>query len=148
MQGKITVIKWVVVEVKFDSAKDGAGTPKVYDALVVDQKNSNWDEVVIEVLQLLEDGVVRGIAMDSTDGIKRWDLVTNTWEAIKVPVGPEVLGHMFNVLWKTIDGTPDYPTDAMYKLVVQGLTTNLIPFGYAIPIFESDSINVVVDETV
>lgn len=48
----------------------------------------------------------------------------------------------------TIDGTPDYPTDAMYKLVVQGLTTNLIPFGYAIPIFESDSINVVVDETV
>ena len=48
----------------------------------------------------------------------------------------------------TIDGTPDYPTDAMYKLVVQGLTTNLIPFGYAIPIFESDSINVLVDETV
>ena len=66
MNGKITVIKGVVVEVKFE--KD---FPRVYDALVVEQKNSNGDEVVIEVLQLLEDGVVRGIAMDSTDGIKR-----------------------------------------------------------------------------
>lgn len=48
----------------------------------------------------------------------------------------------------TIDGTVYYPTDAMYKLTVQGLTTNLVPYGYAIPIFESDSINVIVDETV
>jgi len=56
----------VIVEVKFE--KD---LPKVYDALVVEKKNSNGDEVVIEVLQLLEDGVVRGIAMDSTDGLKR-----------------------------------------------------------------------------
>lgn len=111
MQGKITVIKWVVVEVKFE--KD---PPKVYDALVVDKKNSNGDEVVIEVLQLLEDGVVRGIAMDSTDGLKRWDLVNNTGDAIKVPVGPEVLGHMFNVLGNTIDGTPNIKTKERHAI--------------------------------
>ena len=125
MQGKITAIKWVVMEVKFDKDSanplktdqaDGAGFPKVYDALVVDKKNSNGDEVVVEVLQLLEDDVVRGIAMDSTDGLKRWDPVTNTGDAIKVPVGPEVLGHMFNVLGNTIDGTPNIKTKERYAI--------------------------------
>ena len=48
----------------------------------------------------------------------------------------------------TIDGTPDYPAEAMYKLIVQGLTTNLIPYGYTIPIFESDNINITVNEVV
>jgi len=100
--GKITAIKWVVVEVKFTS-----DVPRIYDALLVENKNGNGDEVVIEVLQLLEDGIVRGIAMDSTDGLKRWDSVVSTGWPISVPVGEWVLGHMFNVLGKTIDGTPD-----------------------------------------
>jgi F0F1-type ATP synthase beta subunit len=47
--------------------KFSSDVPRIYDALRVENKNSNGDEVVIEVLQLLEDGVVRGIAMDSTD---------------------------------------------------------------------------------
>jgi F-type H+-transporting ATPase subunit beta len=50
----------------------------MYDALIVQQKNSNNAEVVIEVLQILEDGVIRGIAMDSTDGLKRGDTLINT----------------------------------------------------------------------
>lgn len=103
--GKITAIKWVVIEVKFSS-----DVPRIYDALRVENKNSNGDEVVIEVLQLLEDGVVRGIAMDSTDGLKRWDSVLSTGGPINVPVGEAVLGHMFNVLGKTIDGTPNIET--------------------------------------
>ena len=61
---------------------------------------------MIEVLQQLEDGYVRGIAMDSTDGLKRGDTVINTGAPISVPVGPQVLGHIFNVLGETIDGTP------------------------------------------
>ena len=101
-KGKITAIKWVVVEVKFLS-----DVPRIYDALRVEDKNSNGDDVVIEVLQLLEDGIIRGIAMDSTDGLKRWDTVLSTGWPINVPVGEWVLGHMFNVLGKTIDGTPD-----------------------------------------
>ncbi len=100
--GKITAIKWVVVEVKFTS-----DVPKIYDALLVQNKNGNGDEVVIEVLQLLEDGIIRGIAMDSTDGLRRWDIVVSMGGPISVPVGEWVLGHMFNVLGKTIDWTPD-----------------------------------------
>jgi F-type H+-transporting ATPase subunit beta len=66
MKGKITAIKGIVVEAKFEEQ-----SPKVYDALIVEPKNSNGDNVVIEVLQLLDDGIVRGIAMNATDGIKR-----------------------------------------------------------------------------
>ena len=99
MLGKIVSVKWVVVEVAFDQQ-----VPKVYDALRVLSKNANGNEVVIEALQILENGIVRGIAMDSTDGLKRWDSVENTWSPIKVPVGNEVLGHIFNVLGQNIDG--------------------------------------------
>jgi F-type H+-transporting ATPase subunit beta len=55
--------------------------------LRVENKNSNGDDVVIEVLQLLEDGIIRGIAMDSTDGLKRGDTVLSTGGPIDVPVG-------------------------------------------------------------
>ena len=54
------------MEVSFDQQ-----VPKVYDALRVLSKNANGNEVVIEALQILENGIVRGIAMDSTDGLKR-----------------------------------------------------------------------------
>lgn len=99
MKGKIISIKWVVVEVQFEKE-----IPNIYDALVVDRNNSNWDQVVIEVLQLLEDWIVKWIAMNATDGLKRWDIVTATGNPISVPVGPQVLWHIFNVLWETIDG--------------------------------------------
>ncbi|MBB1578653.1 MAG: F0F1 ATP synthase subunit beta [candidate division SR1 bacterium] len=99
MLGKIVSVKGVVVEVAFDQQ-----VPKVYDALKVLSKNANGNEVVIEALQILENGIVRGIAMDSTDGLKRGDSVENTGAPIKVPVGNQVLGHIFNVLGQNIDG--------------------------------------------
>lgn len=102
MKGTIVAIRGIVVEMRFEEK-----VPKIYDAVVVEQKNKDGDEVVIEVLQQLEDGLVRGIAMAATDGLKRGDAVTGTDSPIKVPVGPEVLGHIFNVLGKTIDGTAD-----------------------------------------
>ena len=111
MKGKIISIKWVVVEVKFE--KD---IPNIYDALIVDNLNSNQDQIVIEVLQLLEDGIVKGIAMNATDGLKRWDTVTATGKPISVPVWPEVLGHIFNVLWETIDGTPAVKTKEIWPI--------------------------------
>ena len=61
------------MEVAFDQQ-----VPKVYDALKVLSKNANGNEVVIEALQILENGIVRGIAMDSTDGLKRGDSVEST----------------------------------------------------------------------
>lgn len=101
MKGKIVAIRGIVVEMRFDS-----NVPKIYDAVIAEQKNKDGDEVVIEILQQLEDGLVRGISMAATDGLKRGDTVVGTGSPIKVPVGPEVLGHIFNVLGKTIDGTP------------------------------------------
>lgn len=99
MKGTIVAIRGIVVEMRFEE-----NIPKIYDA-VVEEKNKDGDEVIIEILQQLEDGLVRGIAMAATDGLKRGDTVVSTGSPIKVPVGPEVLGHIFNVLGKTIDGT-------------------------------------------
>lgn len=97
-QGIIKAIRWVVIEVAFEK-----NLPNIYDAIKVESKNSAWNEVVIEVLQQLEDWVVRWIAMDSTDWLKRWDKVINTWNPISVPVWQQVLWRILNVLWKSID---------------------------------------------
>jgi len=100
-QWTISAIRGIVVDLKFDT-----DIPHIYEAVKVDVKNSGGENVVVEVLQQLEDGYVRGIAMTGTDGLKRWDTVTKTGSPISVPVWPQVLGHIFNVLWETIDGTP------------------------------------------
>jgi F-type H+-transporting ATPase subunit beta len=76
----------------------------MYDALVVLPKNVHGEEVVVEVLQILEDNIIRGIAMASTDGLRRGDEVRNTQAPISVPVGKEVLGHVFNALGESLDG--------------------------------------------
>lgn len=109
-QGKIVWIHGVVVEAKFEQV------PAIYDAVVVENKNSAGEEVVIEVLQQLDGGVVRGIAMNSTDGLARWDLITNTWSPIKVPVWPEVLGGIYNVLGKRIDWWKDIKTKETWSI--------------------------------
>lgn len=89
------------MDIKFEG-----GLPKIYDAVTVQNKNSNGEEVVVEVLQQLEGGYVRGIAMNTTDGLCRGDEVISTGGPIKVPVGPQVLGHIFNVLGQNIDEKP------------------------------------------
>lgn len=98
-KGKITAIHWVVVEMEFEQI------PWIYEAIELENNNSNWDKVVIEVLQQLWAWKVRWISMESTDGLKKWDVAIATWAPITVPVGEEVLWHMFNVLWDTIDDT-------------------------------------------
>ncbi|MCX7105673.1 MAG: F0F1 ATP synthase subunit beta [Methylococcales bacterium] len=92
--GKIVQIIGAVVDVEFSRAD----LPKVYDALNVEGKN-----LVLEVQQQLGDGVVRTIAMGSTDGLSRGLLVTNTNAPISVPVGKETLGRIMNVLGEPID---------------------------------------------
>lgn len=91
--GKIVQIIGAVVDVEFPREN----LPKVYDALNVD------GGLVLEVQQQLGDGVVRTIAMGSTDGMKRGAGVSNTGEAIKVPVGQATLGRIMNVLGDAID---------------------------------------------
>jgi F-type H+-transporting ATPase subunit beta len=72
--------------------------PKVYDALTV-----QGTEITLEVQQQLGDGVVRTIALGSTDGLKRGLVAQNTGEAIKVPVGTKTLGRIMDVLGRPID---------------------------------------------
>ncbi len=102
MKGVISSIRGIVVDMKFSD-----WIPNIYDAVKVLSKNSNWEHLVIEVLQQLEDWYVRWIAMWTTDGLQRGQEVEATWWPITVPVWPEVLGHIFNVLWETIDNTPN-----------------------------------------
>ncbi|MDI5935073.1 F0F1 ATP synthase subunit beta [Halomonas kalidii] len=94
MSGRIVQIIGAVIDVEFPRDT----VPKVYDALKVSE-----GETVLEVQQQLGDGVVRTIAMGSTEGLKRGMDVTSTGAAISVPVGKETLGRIMNVLGEPID---------------------------------------------
>ena len=94
MSGRIVQIIGAVIDVEFP--RDSV--PKVYDALKVSDV-----ETILEVQQQLGDGVVRTIAMGSTEGLKRSMEVANTGAAISVPVGKETLGRIMNVLGEPID---------------------------------------------
>ena len=94
MSGRIVQIIGAVIDVEFP--RDSV--PKVYDAL-----NVSGAETVLEVQQQLGDGVVRTIAMGSTEGLKRGIDITNTGAAISVPVGQATLGRIMNVLGEPID---------------------------------------------
>lgn len=101
---KISRIVWVVIDVKYE----GGYVPSIYDALnIIGSK----EKVVLEVQQQLWDGVVRTIAMNNVDGLKRGMEVEATDDPIRVPVGQEVLGRMFNVLGDPIDGKPAPKTE-------------------------------------
>lgn len=92
--GKIVQIIGAVVDVEFPRE----AMPKVYDALTVDNHN-----LTLEVQQQLGDGVVRTIAMGTTDGMRRELAVTNTGKPIAMPVGQETLGRIMDVLGNPID---------------------------------------------
>jgi F-type H+-transporting ATPase subunit beta len=93
-QGKIVQIIGAVVDVEFNRNE----VPKVYDALKVENT-----EITLEVQQQLGDGIVRCIALGSTDGLKRNLVATNTGHAISVPVGTGTLGRIMDVLGNPID---------------------------------------------
>jgi len=97
-QGRIVQIIGAVVDVEFPRNF----VPKIYDALKIPEKG-----LTLEVQQQLGDGVVRTIAMGSSEGLRRNLLVDNTNEAIKVPVGKETLGRIMDVLGTPIDEKGD-----------------------------------------
>ncbi len=94
-EGKILQILGPIVDISFEKK-----VPAIYNAVQIK------DGPILEVQQHLGNDTVRAVAMGSTDGIKRGQLVIDTGEPIKVPVGPEVLGHMFDILGNPIDGVP------------------------------------------
>src|SRR5215471_4579122 len=98
--GRVSQVIGAVVDVEFPPGK----LPNLLDALVV--RTQDGREVVLEVQQEVGDSSVRCIAMDSTDGFRRGDPVRATGAPIKVPVGVETLGRMFNVIGQAIDDEP------------------------------------------
>jgi F-type H+-transporting ATPase subunit beta len=94
MSGTIVQIIGAVIDVECPRNE----VPNVYDALTVD-----GTETTLEVQQQLGDGIVRTIAMGSTEGLKRGLTVTNTGAPISVPVGTETLGRIMDVLGRPID---------------------------------------------
>jgi F-type H+-transporting ATPase subunit beta len=126
--GKVKQVIGAVVDVEF-----GEHLPEIYNALKIKTPDG---ELVLETQQHLGSGLVRAVAMGTTDGLKRGDEVINTGEAITVPVGNETLGRIFNVLGNAVDGqaTPKtakrYPIHASApEFVDQSTTTEILETG-------------------
>ncbi len=100
--GIIKKIIGPVIDVMFE--KD---LPEIYNALIVKRDDK---EIVLEVEQHLGGGLVRAVAMDSTDGLSRGMEVVDTGSPISVPVGKSTLGRIFNVLGDAIDDGAEMPT--------------------------------------
>lgn len=101
--GKIVQVVGAVVDVSFEEGD----LPEINTALKVvlpDSENSKSRTLILETTQHLGERIVRTIAMDSTDGLARGMQVFNTGEMITVPVGPEVLGRIINVIGEPVDG--------------------------------------------
>jgi len=94
--GQITQITGAVIDVRFKSGE----LPNILNALELQHEGKR---LVLEVAQHLGENMVRTIAMDSTDGLQRGQDVTDTGQPIMVPVGPETLGRIMNVIGEPID---------------------------------------------
>ena len=106
--GKITQIIGAVVDVNFES-----DLPEIYTALEV---NNSGNKLILEVAQHLGENDVRTIAMDATEGLKRGDEVINTEAPISVPVGPETLGRIINVIGEPIDEKGEVKTKEKWPI--------------------------------
>jgi len=117
--GTIRTVIGPVVDVKFEGKTPGINHALICHFEVAGEKK----EVTLEVALQLEDGVVRTIAMDSTDGLKRGLEVIDTGSAISVPVGDVTLGRIFNVLGQPIDEKELPATGVKYNTIHQQAPT-------------------------
>src|SRR3989344_6123194 len=99
-EGKIISIRGVVVDAQFPEDE----TPKIYDALVLENKEVG--KLTLEVEAILEPGLVRAVALDNVYGLRRGLKVQNTGKPIEVPVGEATLGRIFNIQGELVDEGP------------------------------------------
>ena len=106
IQGEITQILGNVIDVQFPEGR----LPDIFDAIRVpldaDADGNEREDLILEVELMLGGGVVRCVAMDATDGLPRGIPAYATGAPISVPVGPDTLGRVFNVLGRPIDNKP------------------------------------------
>lgn len=107
--GKIVQIIGPVIDIKFNSDN----LPNILNALEIKMGNKT---VVVEVEQHIGDEIVRAIAMEPTEGLRRGMSVYDTGKPISVPVGDEVLGRLFNVLGKPIDNGGEIKCENRYAI--------------------------------
>ena len=98
--GKISQVIGPVIDVSFDS--DGGKLPNILDALEI--VRSNGQKLILEVQQHIGESSVRTIAMDSTDCLFRGMEVVSTGNTIRMPIGDQIKGRLFNVVGEAIDG--------------------------------------------
>ena len=106
--GKIIQVIGAVIDVQFED-----DLPEILTALEVD---NGGNKLILEVAQHLGENSVRTIAMDSTEGLKRGDQVKNTGAPISVPVGPETLGRIINVIGEPIDQRGELKTKEKWPI--------------------------------
>lgn len=109
--GYVIQVSGTVIDVQFPKES----IPEIPYLLYVDLPTNNR-RIALEVAQQLGDGIVRCIAIDNTEGILRGLPVTSTGSSIKVPVGNETLGRIFNVLGETIDDKPEVHTKERWSI--------------------------------
>ena len=126
--GKIKQIIGPVVDVEFENE-----LPPILNALHV---NVDGNRVVLEVAQHLGENTLRSIAMSATEGLKRGEEVTDTGTPIQVPVGPETLGRITNVVGEPIDEIGEIKTKKTYpihrqapKYIEQSTNTEMLVTG-------------------
>ncbi|WP_294188328.1 F0F1 ATP synthase subunit beta [uncultured Clostridium sp.] len=107
--GKVVQVIGPVVDIKFDSDS----LPNIYNEIRIDMGEK---ELIVEVEQHMGDDIVRTIAMESTDGLKRGMKALDMGRCISVPVGKEVLGRVFNVLGHPIDNAGKVEIKEMYPI--------------------------------
>ena len=108
--GHISQVMGAVVDVKFSDVEN---LPNIGYSL---ECNNQGKRLVLEVAQHIGEGVVRTIAMDTTDGLVRGMEVLNTGSPIEVPVGPSLLGRIINVIGEPIDGRGDIKAKLQYPI--------------------------------
>ena len=134
MQGKIIKVIGPVVEVEFEGE-----LPSINDAMRVEPLKGGChtdDVIILEVAAHVGDNRVRAISMESTDGLVRGQEVSALGAPIKVPVGDNVLGRIFNVIGETIDGGAPLPKDTPTRSIHQKA-----------PAFEEQSTSIEILET-
>jgi F-type H+-transporting ATPase subunit beta len=131
-EGKVIQVIGPVVDVRFPAE----ALPEIRDAVEIDLSHGEDSrKLVLEVAQHLGNETVRCVAMAPTEGLKRGTSAGNTGQPIKAPVGPKVLGRLFNVLGEAIDGLG--PVEAVDQL----------PIHRPAPSFEDQEVRTEVFET-
>ncbi len=109
-KGKIRQIIGPVIDVEFEEGK----LPNIYNALKITREDGSV--LITEVHQHLGENLVRSVAMDSTDGLKRDMEAIDTGDSISVPVGPETLGRLINVIGEPIDEQGEIKAKKRYPI--------------------------------